>query len=85
MTSSSMSNDLRPLIYRCPTTGINVITHILAQSGKPVAYLSATAFGLKCPCCGSHHVFQAKDCRSSVEKSGSKSFASRSADSEKVS
>jgi predicted RNA-binding Zn-ribbon protein involved in translation (DUF1610 family) len=75
----STRRDVQPLVYRCPNTGIDIITHILARLGTPVAYLPATAFGLKCPCCGTHHVFQAQQCRSFARKNGPASAAERSA------
>lgn len=54
----------RPLVYRCPNTGIHIITHVLACGGAPVGYLSATPFKLLCPCCRDHHIFQAEGCQS---------------------
>jgi hypothetical protein len=64
MTYSVADKDVRPLVYRCPRTGIDIITHVLARLGHPIGYLSATPFGLKCPCCGTNHIFSANGCRS---------------------
>ena len=62
--AAAMPRNVRPLVYRCPQTGINVITHILARLGDPIGYLSATPFHLKCPCCGTNHIFSAQGCLS---------------------
>jgi len=64
MVPSVADRDVRPLVYRCPRTGIDIITRIRARLGNPIGYLSATPFGLKCPCCGTNHIFSAKGCRS---------------------
>lgn len=51
-----MPNDLRPLVFSCPRTGVPVISGILCRPGKS-DILEHLALNGTCPVCGeTHHV-----------------------------
>src|SRR3954471_1422402 len=50
----SMPNDLRPLLFQCPVTGVNVITGVLCDPGAP-ELLERVLLKCQCPVCGGVH------------------------------
>jgi hypothetical protein len=57
----------RPLIYRCPETGIDIITRIFLKDPARNEILFESPFLLQCSCCGRIHVFHGRDCRTITE------------------
>jgi len=50
------------LVFKCPVTGINVITDINVREGDEQS-LQQLIFGIACPCCQMAHQFSADQCR----------------------
>jgi len=51
-----MGSRMYPLVFKCPTTGINVITDISIREGDE-SQLAHMVFGIACPCCETVHQF----------------------------
>jgi hypothetical protein len=52
----AMGSRLYPLVFKCPATGINVITDISFREGDE-PQLPHMIFGIACPCCETVHQF----------------------------
>jgi hypothetical protein len=49
--------ELKPLVFKCPYTGIDVITSIGIREGEE-ARIAHGVFAFSCPCCNElHHLF----------------------------
>lgn len=46
----------RPLVFRCPLSGIDVITNISIRDGDELI-VAHGVFAVCCPCCGEQHNF----------------------------
>ena len=62
----STARKRRPLVYRCPETGIDIITRIVVKDPAH-ATVFESPFVLQCDCCGHVHVFHGRDCRMITE------------------
>ena len=48
---------LKPLVFKCPDTGIDVITGIRIPNGDEPS-IATSVFAFSCPCCDEpHHMF----------------------------
>jgi hypothetical protein len=57
-----MESRTYPLVFKCPVTGINVITDISIRKDDE-QQLPRMTFGITCPCCESVHQFTGDKCR----------------------
>ena len=51
-----------PLVFRCPRSGVDVITGIRIRKGDE-AYLPAMTFAIRCPCCNDMHEYSGSQSR----------------------
>jgi hypothetical protein len=68
-----MASRLYPLVFKCPVTGIDIISDISIHEGDETQ-LPQMVFGIACPCCEAVHQFSGDKTRK-VRRSARRSAA----------